>query len=106
MAETPVAGAVGRIDAALGAFVTAGRADALPGSVHLHCTDADGEWMIERGPAGAAELSRRHAKGDCAIRGTADALADLASGSGSLDGLEVLGDRAVADGFVAALRMD
>lgn len=106
MAESSSVEAVERIDAALTGLVTGGGADSLSGSVHLHCTDADGEWMIERGPSGAAELSRRHAKGDCAIRGTAEALADLTSGSGSLADLEVLGDRAVADGFAAAFRMD
>src|SRR5688500_3438636 len=42
----------------------------LPGTVHVHCTDVDGEWFIH--PDGRVE--RTHAKGDAALRGTASDL--------------------------------
>lgn len=42
-------------------------------SIHLHCTDADSEWMIRLGPEGAT-VTREHAKGDVAVRGTASDL--------------------------------
>lgn len=39
-------------------------------SVHLHCTDTDGEWML-RWTAGQVSLTREHGKGDVAARGPA-----------------------------------
>lgn len=102
----PDTGPVAEIDALLAAFVSGPRAATLAGSVHLHCTDGDGEWMIERDDAGTVVLARRHAKGDCAIRGTAAALLALVRGSGSTAGLEVLGETGVAEGFAFALGMD
>ncbi len=39
-------------------------------SVHLHCTDTDGEWML-RWEAGQVSLTREHGKGDVAARGPA-----------------------------------
>ncbi|MFM9225600.1 MAG: hypothetical protein ACKOQ1_03065 [Actinomycetota bacterium] len=97
---------VAAIDGVLAAFVARVPAESLSGSVHLHCPDADGEWMIERGSTGDLELSRRHAKGDCAIRGTAVMMLSVLSGAGVLADLEVIGDTGVADSFVAALRMN
>ncbi len=45
----------------------AGLADRpLDGSVHVHCTDVAGEWLVQ--PDGA--VTREHAKGDAALRGT------------------------------------
>ena len=93
---------ISEIDERLSSFVADSRASVLAGSVHLHCTDADGEWLITRD---ATALERRHDKGDCAIRGTAEALLGLVRGSGSLAGLEVLGETGVAEGFATALRM-
>ena len=97
---------VAAIDEGLGVFVAGSRAATLPGSVHLHCTDADGEWLIERNGSGSVVLERRHAKGDCAIRGTAGALLALVRGTGSLTALEVIGDTTVAESFAATLRVD
>lgn len=94
------------LDEHLAAFVAGPRAGLLTGSVHVHCTDVDGEWMIETNPSGAVVLERRHAKGDCAIRGTAQALLALVRGAGSLTGLEVFGEAGVAESFAAALQMD
>lgn len=59
----------------------------LPGTVHLHATDAEGEWMI-RAEDGRLVVERSHGKGDAACRGTASDLllglwgrADLAGGA-------------------------
>ena len=43
-------------------------------SVHLHCTDADGEWVVQLGPGGEVATRRAHAKADVALRGGAEAL--------------------------------
>jgi uncharacterized protein (TIGR03083 family) len=40
----------------------------LQGSLHLHATDADGEWSITVSPDHLA-YAREHAKGDAALRG-------------------------------------
>jgi predicted lipid carrier protein YhbT len=60
-------------------------------TIHLHCTDVEGEWMIRLGADGL-EVTREHAKGDVAVRGTASALLCWTMGRGSDDGLEVFGD--------------
>lgn len=39
-------------------------------SLHVHATDADGEWMVRVAP-GSIELTREHGKGDLALRGPA-----------------------------------
>ena len=64
----------------------------LAGTVHLHCTDVDGEWFI----AADGQVDRTHAKGDVAIRGTAS---DLLLGLYTrvpLEELDVIGDAALA----------
>jgi uncharacterized protein (TIGR03083 family) len=43
------------------------------GSIHLHCTDGDGEWTFNTFD-GVFSLTHGHAKGDCAVRGPASAL--------------------------------
>lgn len=60
-------------------------------SVHLHCTDADGEWML-RIAEGQAVLTREHAKGDVAVRGPAWPLLLAGWRRAGTDGLEVFGD--------------
>jgi uncharacterized protein (TIGR03083 family) len=42
------------------------------GSLHLHCTDTEGEWLVSLD--GGFELVRAHAKGAAALRGPAEAL--------------------------------
>jgi uncharacterized protein (TIGR03083 family) len=46
----------------------------LSGSVHIHCTDVDGEWLIVPTESSDVLVTREHAKGDCAIRGSASQL--------------------------------
>lgn len=77
----------------------------LAGSVHIHCGDVPGEWTIRPMTAGF-DVTREHAKGDCALRGSAsDLLLALWRRTG-LDAIDVVGDQAVAQRFVAITRLD
>lgn len=49
------------------------RDDFPDGSLHLHRTDGDGEWMLSAAD-GVLTVSQEHGKGDAAVRGTASAL--------------------------------
>jgi len=69
-------------------------------SVHLHCTDTDGEWLITRLDADGIEFRREHAKGDVAVRGRADDLL-LWLWRRADSGVEILGDASVAERFRA-----
>ena len=76
---------------------------ALPaGSLHVHCTDVEGEWLV-REEGGALELRREHAKGDAAVRGPAEVVLLTLWGRGTdrAGELEVIGDRSVADAWLA-----
>lgn len=76
--------------------VAIGRAEGSPpsGSLHLHCTDGPGEWLLV--PDGErVVVTREHAKGAVAWRGSASAL--LLAVWGRVDpGLDVIGDQAVS----------
>jgi len=111
--EIPVAVAADGIDEFLmwhaGGVPTA---EPVGGSVHLHCTDTDasvaegsddrslvnGEWLVKRLDGSGIEFTREHAKGDAAIRGTAN---DLLLWLWRRDAgpVEILGDAAVAERF-------
>ena len=69
----------------------------LPGSVHLHCTDVDGEWFIHAD----GRVETTHAKADAAIRGTASDLLLMLYKRVPVDDLEVIGDSALASQFAA-----
>ena len=56
-------------------------------TVHLHATDADGEWLVSIG-GGQFEVERTHAKGDVAVRATASDLLLLLWGRVDLVGDE------------------
>ncbi len=45
----------------------------LGGTVHLHCTDIEGEWMLDI-TGGIVRVTKEHGKGAAAIRGTASDL--------------------------------
>jgi len=69
------------------------------GTVHLHCTDTDGEWFVH--PDGRVE--RLHAKGDVAIRGAAsDLLLSLYKRVG-LETVELIGNDTLARDLVGRL---
>lgn len=68
----------------------------LPGSVHVHCTDTEGEWFVH--PDGRVEAV--HAKGDVAVRGTASDLLLALYARVPLGDLEVIGDSSLAQAFL------
>jgi uncharacterized protein (TIGR03083 family) len=76
--------------------------DALPAgaSVHLHATDAPGEWYVVAGAEGLG-VTHEHAKGDVAVRGPASDLLLLLWGRRSPADVEVFGDRDLLDGVLA-----
>jgi uncharacterized protein (TIGR03083 family) len=76
----------------------AGGAPDLPGTVHLHCTDVDGEWFVH--PDGRVEAI--HAKGDVALRGSASDLLLALYRRIPVDDLDVIGDRDLARTFLGA----
>ncbi len=43
------------------------------GTLHVHCTDVDGEWLVWA-HHGEFRMVRSHQKGDAALRGPAEAL--------------------------------
>jgi uncharacterized protein (TIGR03083 family) len=68
----------------------------LDGSVHLHCTDVAGEWLVQAD----GTVTREHAKGDAAIRGPAADLLLVLWRRLPLDDVDVIGDRAVAERLI------
>jgi uncharacterized protein (TIGR03083 family) len=72
------------------------------GSLHLHCTDVHGEWLV-RLDEDQLEMRREHAKGDAAVRGTAEAiwLRLLNRPVDDLAPLDILGDGAVAESWLS-----
>ena len=67
------------------------------GSIHLHRTDGEGEWLIE--PSGnEIVVSRKHAKGDVAVRGSAISLLLYLWGREPQD-LDIFGEAKIADAW-------
>jgi uncharacterized protein (TIGR03083 family) len=86
--------AVDGVDEFLTVFLPrlAGGVMALDGAtVHLHCTDTEGEWLIAR-DGDDLVVTREHAKGDVAARGSASDLVLFLWGRVGADQLEVFGD--------------
>jgi uncharacterized protein (TIGR03083 family) len=78
----------------------------IGGTVHLHCTDVPGEWLVI--PAEGDErytVTREHAKGSCALRGPSSDLLLALWRRVPLDRIDVVGDTAVAARFVACATM-
>jgi uncharacterized protein (TIGR03083 family) len=71
-------------------------------SIHFHCTDTDGEWMIELRPDGFG-WEHAHGKGTAAVRATAADLLLLLYGRLALrDGrFTVFGDTALVERWLA-----
>lgn len=72
-------------------------------TIHLHATDADGEWLITRG-ADAMTVAREHARGDVAVRGAASDLLLVILGRSEVDVVEVLGDGTVLTAWRESVR--
>jgi uncharacterized protein (TIGR03083 family) len=67
-------------------------------TIHLHCTDGDGEWLARFEPDGAV-VTHEHAKGDAAARGTASDLLLLMWGRVPAERLEIFGDASLFTGW-------
>jgi len=65
------------------------------GSLHLHCTDGEGEWLIVP-TDDRVNVSHKHAKGDVAWKGSAVALI-LSAWGRSQTGIEIFGDSVISD---------
>ena len=72
----------------------------LTGSVHIHCTDVDGEWLIVPTDTSDVVVTREHSKGDCAIRGSASSLLLGLWRRIPMSSLEVIGSADVAAQFM------
>lgn len=72
-------------------------------TIHLHATDAEGEWLIIRGESGMTVL-REHAKGDVAVRGAACDLLLVIMGRIDADAVEVIGDATVLTAWREGVR--
>lgn len=73
-------------------------------TLHLHATDAEGEWLLRLHPD-QVEVTRGHAKGDTALRGSARDLLLEVWGRDPLGEVEVFGDESVVATFRAAARI-
>jgi uncharacterized protein (TIGR03083 family) len=84
----------------------------LGGSVHLHCTDVAGEWTVRPNPmdgddrALGFEVTREHAKGDCALRGPASDLLLALWRRTNADSIDIIGDQGVASRFLASTNLN
>jgi hypothetical protein len=74
----------------------------LAGSVHIHCTDTDGEWFVQ--PDGGVE--KIHAKGDVALRGPASDLLLALYTRVPIADVEVIGEASLADELLARINSD
>jgi len=73
-------------------------------TVHLHCTDVDGEWLVTNRD-GEVTITAEHAKGDVAARGSASDLLLFLWGRVPVDALEVFGDADLLARFRQAIRV-
>ena len=64
-------------------------------SIHLHCTDTEGEWIIVGNGESDFTVAREHTKGDAAVKGPAANLLLWLWGRDGGD-VEIIGDEAVA----------
>lgn len=71
-------------------------------SLHVHCTDVDGEWLVWNDD-GSYRMKRAHEKGDAALRGPAEAILLRLWGRPSrrADELSPVGDESALDAWLA-----
>lgn len=72
------------------------------GTVHLHCTDTEGEWFVHSD----GRVEPIHAKGDVAIRGAASDLLLALYKRVDLAGVELIGNDALARELVGRLNTE
>ncbi len=70
--------------------------DAPNCSLHIHCTDTDGEWLVWN-DHGSYRMLPVHEKGDAAIRGTAGDIWLLLMGRADIEAVDIVGDPAAAE---------
>jgi uncharacterized protein (TIGR03083 family) len=74
----------------------------LEGTIHVHATDSDGEWLI--GPAeDGVSITRGHEKADAAVRGAASDLQLVMMHRKDPSSIEILGDEALAETFLTRM---
>ena len=73
-------------------------------TLHLHATDAEGEWLLTMHET-RVDVQRGHAKGDAAVRGPAGDLLLFAWGRDPSPALEVFGDPGVVAAYTAAAKL-
>ncbi|MBV8958336.1 MAG: maleylpyruvate isomerase family mycothiol-dependent enzyme [Actinobacteria bacterium] len=94
--------AVDGIDEIIRVFIATDAVDhpdaSLGGTLHLHTTDAPGEWLVQIAD-GKVDVTREHGKGDAALRGPASDLLLFLWGRQPAAPLEVFGDQAIVDNW-------
>jgi uncharacterized protein (TIGR03083 family) len=73
--------------------------------IHLHAFHPEAEWLVEAG-GGALHIRREHARGDAAARGTASDLLLMLWRRLSPSELDVVGDHAALERFLARADLD
>jgi uncharacterized protein (TIGR03083 family) len=68
-------------------------------TLHLHCTDVEGEWFVWA-DGETFHMTREHKKGDAAMRGRAEDLLLVLWHRGALDLVDVAGDAAAAQAWL------
>lgn len=76
------------------------------GSVHVHCTDVDGEWLAIPGDGLDMVVTREHAKGSVALRGSASDLLLVLWRRLPVEAVDVIGDASVAHRFLLRADLD
>jgi uncharacterized protein (TIGR03083 family) len=75
---------------------------ALGGTIHVHCTDVDGEWLLAPDrETTRLRVTREHAKGDVAARGAASDLLLYLWGRTPVENIDVVGDVGLLERFSA-----
>ncbi len=94
------------VDEFLTFFVPRWGKDAVePGeTLHFHCTDVEGEWLL-RGSDDGVIVTREHAKGDVAARGSASDLMLLVWRRLPASQVEVVGNADLLNRFLAAIKV-
>ena len=76
------------------------------GSVHVHCTDVNGEWLVTPGDGLEMTVTREHKKGSVALRGAASDLFLVLWRRLPVDVVEAIGDVSVAERFLLRADLD
>lgn len=76
------------------------------GSVHVHCTDVEGEWLAVPGDGLELVVTREHAKGSVALRGPAVDILLVLWRRLPIGAIEVLGNASVAHRFLLRADLD